>query len=162
MFRKDKQDRLPELLASLDPDAPLAERNLWIIEVAAWIRGKQNSVEGAVARVGLLLDTIESNPAIRDKVQAWWGQLLQTVDLTALLADFGFAPRTAFFNELGERLRWKLLPSTPETIDATVLFSMALHTPFDAQWLKALDKPLLERIAALLSPRRTASAARSA
>ena len=151
MFRKDKQERLPELLASLDPDAPLAERNLWIIEVAAWIRGKQNSVEGAVARVGLLLDTIEANPAIGDKVQAWWGQLLQTVDLTALLADFGFAPRTAFFNELGERLRWKLLPSTPETIDATVLFSMALHTPFDAQWLKALDKPTLERIAALLS-----------
>ena len=118
MFRKDKQDRLPELLASLDPDAPLAERNLWIIEVAAWIRGKQNSVEGAVARVGLLLDTIESNPAIRDKVQAWWGQLLQTVDLTALLADFGFAPRTAFFNELGERLRWKLLPSTPEKVSS--------------------------------------------
>ena len=152
MFGKANSNRLPALLASLDPDAPLAERNLWIIEVAAWIRGKQNSVDGAIARLGLLLDTIEANPDIRSKVQAWWAQLLQTVDLTALLADFGFAPRTAFFNELAERLRRKLLPSTPETIDATELFSMALHTPFDAQWIKALDKPMLERIAALLSP----------
>ena len=151
-WRKEKPNRLQELLAQLNPDAPLAERNLWFIDVMAWIRGSQNSVEAAIARVGLLLDTIEANPATREKLQAWWAQLLQSVDLTALLADFGFAPRTSFFNELGERLRWKLLPSTPETIDATVLFSLALHTPFDAQWLKALDKPLLERIATLLSP----------
>ncbi|MBB6576661.1 site-specific recombinase [Comamonas odontotermitis] len=152
MFGKKKQDRLPALLASLNPDAPLAERNLWIIEVADWIRGEQVSVDAAVARVGQLLDAMEAKPELRHKLQAWWACLLQTVDLTALLADFGFAPRTAFFNELAERLRWKLLPSTPETIDATVLFSMALHTPFDAQWLKALDAKTLERIAALLSP----------
>ena len=152
MFGKKNTDRLPALLASLDPNAPLAERNLWIIEVAAWIRGAENSVEGAVARMGMLLDTIEADEALRTKLQQWWARLLQNVDLTALLADFGFAPRTAFFNELGERLRNKLLPSTPETIDATVLFSMALHTPFDAQWLKALDADTLDRIAALLSP----------
>ncbi|MEG1200706.1 MAG: hypothetical protein RSD82_00945, partial [Comamonas sp.] len=152
MFGKHEPNRLPALLASLDPDAPLAERNLWIIEVAAWIRGSQNSVESAVARVDMLLGAAETDDALRVKLQLWWARLLQNVDLTALLADFGFAPRTAFFNELGERLRNKLLPSTPETIDATVLFSMALHTPFDAQWLKALDAPMLERIAALLSP----------
>ena len=118
MFGKKNTDRLPALLASLDPNAPLAERNLWIIEVAAWIRGAENSVEGAVARMGMLLDTIEADEALRTKLQQWWARLLQNVDLTALLADFGFAPRTAFFNELGERLRNKLLPSTPETIDA--------------------------------------------
>jgi len=152
MFRKKKQDPLPQLLAGLNPDAPLAERNLWIIEIFAWIRGQQNSVDAAIARVSQLLDAIDGNAALREKVQRWWAVQLQTIDLTALLADFGFAPRTAFFNEMAERLRWKLLPSTPETIDATVLFSMALHTPFDAQWLKAMDKPLLERIAQLLSP----------
>ena len=152
MFGKTQPNRLPDLLASLDPDAPLAERNLWIIDVAAWIRGSQNSVDGAVARVGLLLDAMDADAPLRARLQAWWARQLQQVDLTALLSDFGFAPRTAFFNELGERLRYKLLPSTPETIDATVLFSMALHTPFDAQWLKALDSTVLARIAALLSP----------
>ncbi len=150
--KKDSELRLPALLASLDPDAPLAERNLWIIEVATWIRGPQNSVDAAVTRVGLLLDALDANPQQREKLQAWWAKQLQTVDLTALLADFGFAPRTAFFNELAERLRTKLLPSTPETIDASVLFSLALHTPFDAQWLKALDSHTLERISTLLSP----------
>ncbi len=150
--RKKKPDRLAELLSSLNPDAPLAERNLWIIEVASWIRGNQNAVDGAISRLVMLLDAFEADPVLRSKLQAWWTELLQTVDLTALLADFGFAPRTAFFNELAERLRWKLLPSTPETIDATELFSMALHTAFDAQWLKALDATTIDRLAALLSP----------
>jgi len=69
MFRKKKPDPLAQLLAALDPDAPLAERNLWIIEIAAWIRGQQNSVDAAVARVSQLLDAIDSDAALRDKVQ---------------------------------------------------------------------------------------------
>ena len=69
MFGKKNTSRLPALLASLDPDAPLAERNLWIIEVAAWIRGAENSVEGAVARMGMLLDTIETDEALRTTLE---------------------------------------------------------------------------------------------
>ena len=63
MFGKKKQDRLPALLVSLNPDAPLAERHLWIIEVADWIRGEQASVDAAVARVGLLLDAMDRGGA---------------------------------------------------------------------------------------------------
>ncbi|MGE8319442.1 MAG: site-specific recombinase [Comamonas sp.] len=143
---------LADLLATLDPEAPLAERNLWLIDVVRWIRGEQNSAEGAVSRVVHLLDAFEAHPQALEKLQSWWAKTLQTIDLTALLADFGFAPRTAFFNELAERLRWKLLPSTPETIDASELFSLALHTRFDAQWLNALDEATLARLARLLSP----------
>jgi site-specific recombinase len=49
---------------------------------------------------------------------------METVDITALLADFGFAPRTAMASEVAERLRYKLLPSTPETEDASELFML--------------------------------------
>jgi hypothetical protein len=49
------------------------------------------------------------------------------VDITALLADFGFAPRTAMASELAERLRYKLLPTAPRP-DASELFMLALPT----------------------------------
>ena len=72
------------------------------------------------------------------------------MDATTLLADFGFAPRTAFVSELAERLRHKLLPDSPETLDAAELFALALPTAFDAQWLAALSPEQIRRIEKLL------------
>jgi hypothetical protein len=65
----------------------------------------------------------------------------QTVDLTTLLADYGFAPRTAFVSELSERLRRKILPGTPETTDASDLFRMVLPGVFDAAGSRCSTKP---------------------
>src|SRR5256885_15352976 len=42
-------------------------------------------------------------------------------------------------------------PSTPETVDASELFMLAMPDEFDARWLHALEAPLLERIALLLT-----------
>lgn len=75
---------------------------------------------------------------LRARLQAWWAQLVDTVDITTLLADFGFAPRTAFVSELAARLRTKWLPGTPDTIDASELFVLAVPHEFDAQWMAAL------------------------
>jgi hypothetical protein len=58
------------------------------------------------------------------------------VDITALLADFGFAPRTAMASELAERLRYKLLPSSPETGRLRAVHAGLAHE-FDARWLRA-------------------------
>lgn len=140
------------LLASLDPAAPLARRHLWLIECLAWIRGDRRSVEDAVSRVQRLVEAAENDAEARARLQAWWGTLVGTVDITTLLADFGFAPRTALASEVAERLRYKLLPGSPETIDASELFMLALPDAFDALWLAALEEPLLERLLAVLVP----------
>jgi hypothetical protein len=52
--------------------------------------------------------------------------LVDTVDITTCWPTFGFAPRTAFVSELAGALRTKLLPGSPETIDASELFVLAL------------------------------------
>lgn len=109
---------LPALLHALDPDADLAQRHVWLIKLFEWIRDDQTSTEAAVARVQAFIDAVQLQPELQGRLQAWWQTLLQTVDITTLLADFGFAPRTAFVSELAERVRRKLLPSTPETEDA--------------------------------------------
>jgi hypothetical protein len=38
----------------------------------------------------------------------WWAELTETVDATALLADFGFSSRSAFVSEFFERLLLKI------------------------------------------------------
>ncbi|KQR37938.1 site-specific recombinase [Acidovorax sp. Leaf160] len=148
------------LLAALDPAAPLAHRHLALIALLDWVRGDRRSVEAAVSRLQTLVERVEGDPALQERVQAWWTALIQTVDITTLLADFGFAPRTALISEIGERLRYKLLPASPETIDASELFMLALASDFDARWLAALDEPLLERLLAVLSPAEAPGATR--
>ena len=145
---------LPGLLDTLDPEATLVERHLWLVALLGWIRGDARSVSGAVARVGLLLDALQAQPDKVVRLQLWWRALTQTVDVAVLLADYGFSSRNAFVSEFAERLRQKMLPGTPETLDASELFSLVLSDAFDAQWLLALDEDQLTRTAAMLEPQR--------
>ena len=141
---------LAELLEAVDTEAPLAQRHLWLIELFAWIRGDASSPTAAINRLQLLLDVTETRPQLQTRLRQWWHQLLQIVDATSLLADFGFAQRSSFMNELVDRIRLKVLPTTPQTTDATVLFSLVLPSSFDYQWLSQLEEKNLARIADLL------------
>lgn len=138
------------LIARLDPDAPLAQRHLWLIDAMTWVRGDQKDVQASVARVCAFLDSVQANPELQLRWRRWWQRFVETVDITPLLADHGFAPRTAFLSEFGNRLRKKVLPNTPETTDLAELFGLLLPTRFDVRWLKALDSATLLRLRDLL------------
>lgn len=142
---------LSTLLARLDATADVAARHVWLIQLFDWLRGDRSTPGAAAARVGLLLDAIDARPALRAQAQAWWAVFIRDVDLTTLLADYGFAPRTAFLSELTDRMRRKLLPGTPETTDASELFRMVLPGDFDAHWIALLDEAALARIGAVLA-----------
>ncbi len=137
-------------LDTLDPDAPLALRHLWLIGALRWVRGEEADVQASVSRVRLFLDTVQADPALQARWHRWWGRFITTVDLTPLLADHGFAPRTAFLSEFGNRLRKKVLPGTPETTDMAELFDLLLSARFDVRWVKALDSDTLKRLRTLL------------
>ena len=87
---------LQGLLAGLDPSADVARRHIWLIDLFDWLRGDRASPQAAMGRVLLLLDAIEARPELRERVRAWWRAFTRDVDLSTLLADYGFAPRTAF------------------------------------------------------------------
>lgn len=137
-------------LDTLDPDAPLASRHLWLIDALKWVRGDASDVQASVARVQAFLDAVQSQPDAQARWRLWWGRFVRTVDLTPLLADHGFAPRTAFLSEFGNRLRKKVLPGTPETTDMAELYDLLLSSRFDVRWLKALDSATLKRVHDLL------------
>ena len=143
---------LATLLAGLDARAGTAQRHLQLIALLDWIRGDGRSVEAATGRVALLVEAAERSPDTAARLAAWWGQLTQALDITTLLADFGFAQRTSMGSELAERLRYKLLPASPDTLDASELFMLALPGDFDARWLAAIDDDLLARLRAVIAP----------
>lgn len=144
---------LTDLLDTLDPDAPRAVRHLWLAALLAWVRaGMGDGVDpaGAVARVRLLLDAVQARAEWQARWHAWWQAFKDGLDPAPLLADFGFAPRTGFLSDLGERVRRKLLPATPDTHDLIVLFDLLLPDARDTLWLAALDDETLERARRLL------------
>lgn len=151
---------LEAFLDRADATAPLAERHIWLIQLLDWIR-RGEPVSGTQYVVRLLAQ----NQRRRDKVVALLAAFWRDVDVAALLADFGFSPRTSFLNELGERLRRRTLPLSPDTGDLASLFNLLFDDPDDPQWLSELDEPTLEAIATLwadaiqsLSPTGTAQA----
>jgi site-specific recombinase len=139
------------LLLTLDPDATLVQRHLWLIALLQWLRGPHPDAPAAVLRMAFFLDALDARPLVRAQMQAWWGTLIADLDVASLLADYGFATRNAFISELMERLHGKLLPATPETRDGGELFALVLSDAGDAEWIAALTVPLLARLARLLT-----------
>lgn len=128
------------------------DRHLWLNDVVQWVRGNSQSPREAAARLGLLVDALLARPETTQAWQRWWHGFLADADATPLLADLGFAPRTAFISDLGHRLRMKLLPSTPDTRDLGALFVFLQPTPFDVQWLQAVDDHTLTGLTRLTLP----------
>ncbi len=147
---------LSTLLSELDPEADLPHRHLWLINLMDWLRGDSSNPQATVSRVQLLLDAAQVRPEVAALLKQWWRVLAETVDSTMVLADYGFSARTAFVSEALERLRAKVLPGTPETTDASELFSLVLPYASDVAWITALDANTLARLGELLgtpSPR---------
>ena len=60
---------LTKLLATVDPKASLAQRNLQLIALLDWVRGDSQSAEAATARVAELVTMCEQSPVLRERPQ---------------------------------------------------------------------------------------------
>lgn len=149
---------LTALLNAADPKASLAERQLWLVRLMEWLRraplddAAERSTPLPVLRLKHLLNVLQRHDEHRLAVGALLARFWREVDTVALLADFGFAPRTNFLAELGQRLRARLLPITPETQDLGELFALLFPNARDAQWLAAIDDDTLARLVDALAP----------
>lgn len=149
---------LTALLNAADPKASLAERQLWLVRLMEWLRRApldseaERSTPLPVLRLKHLLNVLQRHEPHRLAVGALLARFWREVDTVALFADFGFSPRMNFFGELGQRLRMRLLPITPETQDLGELFALFFPSERDAQWLAAIDDETLDRLTQALGP----------
>ncbi len=153
---------LSALVTAADPKASLAERHLWMVRLMEWLRhapraastpadGDDERTPLALLRLRLLLNQIDRNEDLRQRVRGVARSFWADIDAASLYADLGFGARLSFGSELLSRLQNRVLPGTPETRDLAALFRL-LFEPGDLTWLQALDADTLERSAALLGP----------
>jgi len=148
---------LNTLLEAADPAASLPERHLWLALLLQWLRndrppaGPDSDAPVPLLRLRHLLQLLSQDGAARERVrgvlQAFWHE----IDMAALFADFGFAPRMALASELRHRIAQRWLPATPDTRDLSTLFPL-LFAPADAHWLQQLDEATLQALAGLMPP----------
>ena len=164
---------LTALLNAADPRASRPERHLWLIRLVEWLRSAPPSQTGAernkpatppepeaggdtlpspwpLRRLRHLLNVLERHPQHAAQVRSLLRAVLTGTDVSALLAEFGFAPRSSFASELIERLRLIGLPGTPDTNDLGELFQLVFHGHDDATWLAQIDAVTWRRLARLL------------
>jgi len=139
------------LLQKLAPGLSMVHQHLWLIELLQWVRGDATEAAPCVARIQALLIVLERNPAIQRQAHDLWQRVVQRLDGSTLLADYGFASRNALVGELIQRLHLKLLPRSPETQDASELFALAMPQALDAVWIAALPEQTLHALAELLT-----------
>jgi site-specific recombinase len=132
------------LIEAMDAGASLPERHLSLIALLDWIRAGDR-----LARTQEVLALLADNASQRRKVVELLATCWQELDMAALLADHGFAARAAFLTELGERLRRRMLPASPDTTDLAALFELLFNDAADADWLRALDAPALKALGEL-------------
>jgi site-specific recombinase len=150
---------LTALFNAADAKSGIAERHLWVIRLVEWLRRAPLESEAKtearttplpVLRLRHLLGVLERNPEQQARAAEMLGIFLREVDSAALLADFGFAPRTGLWAEFGRRLRARVLPLTPATSDLGELFALLFPRGEDTAWLNAIDDETLACLARVL------------
>jgi site-specific recombinase len=149
---------LTALLNAADPQAALAERNLWLVRLLEWLRhAPREEVVGGpgrplpLVRLKHLLNVLERHPeharAFAGVIAGVWND----VDAVSLFAEVGFAPRMALWGEFLGRLRRRLLPQTTDTRDLAALFELLFGDENDEDWIAAIDDELLGRLRLLFA-----------
>jgi len=148
--------QLDVILSSADPQAPLAERNLWLVDLGRWLNrpdgepAQDDGRDPRHARLRYLLQVLERNPTVAARTAATLRSVLVDNDPTALLCDTGVASRPGFWGEFWRRIVAWMLPPTVNQGDMSGLFTLLFRRAGDAQWIESLDDETLARVRALL------------
>jgi len=143
--------QLDAILAQFEPTRSLAERNEWLIELAYWLRRADrpagaSSESWRYARLRYLLQVLENNPALAERVGQTLRTIMQDNDPVSLLCDTGLSSRSGFWGELVDRWQARFLPPAPNQPQLAALFALVFVGPYDAEWVDGLDDELVTRL----------------
>lgn len=156
--------QIDALLAHADPQAELAARNEWLIEVLHWLhRGGAVASDATQAdqapkypphvRLRYLLQLLDRNPEWKARVALTLQGIVRETDAMGLLCDSGMPAHSGFTGALIERLQDSLIPPAPNSRDLSALFTLMFPSADDAHWVAALPRELLEKLSELFVDR---------
>ena len=149
---RDASHQLDALLALADATAPLAARNVWLMELGYWLRHKTATTVETPSpfpehtRLRFLLQVLGRNPAQAERFGATLRSILKDNDARSLFADTGMAARPALVGELVSRIQSLVLPVAPNQAELSVVFALLFVSERDAEWVSALDESLVARL----------------
>ena len=147
--------QLPDLIATVDPDAPRVDRQVWLLQLVRWLTGTRpaRNAEGtayAVLKLRQLLNLLERDPALQARVGSLLWRLWNEGESAALLTDLGFTARGGLAGALLSRLWRRWAPASPDTDNLATLFGLMVDLAGDTAWLAEIDDATLARVASLL------------
>ena len=144
---------LTALLNAADPQATLAERNLWLVRLLEWLRHapREEGTPRPLVRLKHLLNVLERHPEHAYNFAGVIAGVWSEVDAVSLFAEVGFAPRAALWHEFLARLRRRVLPASADTRDLAALFELLFGDEADEDWISAIDDELLARLGLLFA-----------
>lgn len=168
LFRKWRESRnaslqLDAILGAADPDAPLADRNAWLIELGYWLRrdgnpGADPDAEGvdggatqarrypAHVRLRYLLQVLARHPDWSEAFARTMRSIVRDNDPTSLFCDTGVASHPGIWSEMINRLQARFLPPPPNRSDMAGLFALLFADEHDADWVDALQDDIVDRL----------------
>ena len=157
---REASHQLETLLAQADPAALLGARNEWLMELGYWLRRPTPGIVTVSdpattfsehTRLRFLLQVLDRNSAQAERFGATVRSILKENDARSLFADTGMASRPGLFGELISRVHLRALPVAPNQAELSVVFALLFISQRDAQWVGALDAPLISRLAQHIS-----------
>jgi site-specific recombinase len=142
--------RLHAILVAFDPDASLADQRVSIEQLGRYIiAGPAIDTTGheALARLRLLVETLEQLPVARTRFQGVLRSVLSQTRAIKLLGEIGLPNDRGLLAETTDRLAKRFLPQVPEPHELWRLAASIVHRIDDIEWLGPAADPLLQRMA---------------
>ena len=149
---------LTALLNAADGLGGRAQRHLWLVRLMEWLRHAPRSAAADGGNGAATAPRIRRccacatcstcwrrTPSTSSACSGCSSTSGRDIRSAGLFSDFGFGPRMALYSEIWDRLRLRVLPTTPDTRELAELFPL-LFKPEDAHWLAAIDEATLQRL----------------
>jgi site-specific recombinase len=132
-------------------DAPTPrKRHAGFAQIVRWTREGRRRMEQP--RLLTLVELLEGDSELRQRVQHSLGQMLAEMDFLSLFAETGLPSVHSFTTEIVQRLTAKVVPSAREDSDARKLLIDLYSSERYARQFAALSGEIFERIVNVLTP----------
>ena len=128
----------------------LRKRHAGFVQIVRWTREGRRRMEQP--RLLTLVELLEGDSELRQRVQHSLGQMLAELDFLSLFAETGLPSVHSFTTEIVQRLAAKVVPSAREDSDARKLLIDLYSSERYARQFAALSPEIFERIVNVLTP----------